>query len=470
MPNGSPATQSTTGRMSPEEKTEIDALFSRHVNKGQFKYLRSAHLDVFETERLGVCFRDAVSGKKMYDCFTSAGAFNVSRHNPLVMKALEEALEDLDLGSYNLLSVHKLAFAKKLSSLAPGDLKGVLFAAGGGDAIDCAIKLVRGATGRQEVIATVKAYHGHTGFSLSANGKEHYRHYFEPLMPGFTFTPFNDLGAVRARASDKTAAIILEPVQGEAGIFPATNEYLRGLRQICDEKGILLIFDEIQTGLGRTGKLFACEHSGVIPDIMALSKSLSGALFPSAAVLYRKIPLVVDFLDRRPNFHVTYGGGSDIGCRVSLKVLEYIEENRLWENAARMGARLKGALEDLMRENPKIVKEVRGLGLMVGIEYCHEFIGPMMSEALGRHGVWAAYSGNAPQVMRFMPPITVNDREMDEIIAAIRAAVKDMKSLLPVAMVAAKIPGVLSLLNNQKVQVAMFGFLRRIEELTGKSR
>jgi acetylornithine/succinyldiaminopimelate/putrescine aminotransferase len=167
---------------------------------------------------------------------------------------------------------------------------------------------------------------------------------------------------------------------------------------------------------------------------------------------------------------VTYGGGSDIGCRVSLKVLEYIEENRLWENAARMGARLKGALEDLMRENPKIVKEVRGLGLMVGIEYCHEFIGPMMSEALGRHGVWAAYSGNAPQVMRFMPPITVNDQEMDEIIAAIRAAVKDMKSLLPVAMVAAKIPGVLSLLNNERVQVAMFGFLRRIEELTGRSR
>jgi len=470
MFNGRSATELKGNRMSPEEKAEIDALFARHINSGQLKYLRSAHLDVLETERLGVRFTDSVSGKRMYDCFTCAGAFNVSRHNPLIMKALEEALDDLDLGSYNLLSVPKLALARKLSSLAPGDLKGVLFAAGGGDAIDCAIKLARGATGRQEIIATVKAYHGHTGFSLSANGKDHYRHYFEPLMPGFTFAPFNDLEAARKLASDKTAAIILEPVQGEAGIFPATNEYLRGLRKICDDKGIILIFDEIQTGLGRTGKLFACEHSGVVPDIMALSKSLSGALFPSAAVLYRKTPIITDFLNRRPNFHVSCGGGSDIACRVSLKVLEFIEEHRLWENAARMGARLKGALEDLMRENPKIVKEVRGLGLMVGIEYCHEFMGPMMSEALGRHNIWAAYSGNAPQVMRFMVPITVNDQEMDEIIAAIRAAVKDMKSLLPVALLAAKIPGVLKLLNSEKVQVATFGFLRRIEELTGKKR
>ncbi len=470
MPNASSTAEPKASRMTRERKAEIDALFARHVNKGQFKYLRSAHLDVFETERSGVCFRDAVSGKRMYDCFTSAGTFNVSRHNPVVMQALEEAIQDLDLGSYNLFSSHKLAWARKLSSLAPGDLKGVLFAAGGGDAIDCAIKLARGSTGRQEIIATVKAYHGHTGFSLSANGKEHYRHYFEPLMPGFTFVLFNDLEAVRARASSKTAAIILEPVQGEAGIFPATNEYLRGLREICDRLGILLIFDEIQTGLGRTGKLFACQHSGVIPDIMTLSKSLSGALFPNAATLYRKTPIITDFLDRRPDFHVTYTGGSDIGCRVSLKVLEYIEENRLWENAARMGARLKAALEDIMRENPKIIKEVRGLGLMVGLEYCHEFMGPMMSEALGRHGVWAAYSGNAPQVMRFMPPITVNDAEMDEIIAAIRAAVKDMKSLLPVAMLAAKIPGVLSLLNNERVQVAMFAFMRRLEDLTGKSK
>ena len=453
-------------RMTADQKARIASLFERHINRGQVKYLTAAHLDVFETERNGVSFVDPVSGRRMFDCFSSAGCFNVSRHNPAVMQALDEALDSLDTGSCNLISTHKIELARKLTSLAPGDLKGVLFAAGGGDAIDCALKLARGATGRKEIIATIKAYHGHTGFSLSANGKEHYRHFFEPLMPGFTFVPFNDLEAVRRRASADTAAIILEPVQGEAGIFPATNEYMKGLRSLCDERGILLIADEIQTGFGRTGKLFACEHSGVVPDLMTLAKSLGGGLYPNAAVLYRKTPILVDFINRHPHFHVTHGGG-DVACRVSLKVLEYIEQNRLWENAEHMGAKLKAALLDVQRENPAIVKEVRGIGLMVGIEYVHEFMGPMMSDALARHGVFAAYSGNAPQVMRFMPPITVAEDELNAIIAAIRAAVKDMKTLLPVTLLAVKIPGVLKLLNNEAVQASLFGFLRRFERSGG---
>jgi acetylornithine/succinyldiaminopimelate/putrescine aminotransferase len=451
--------------MTHEQKAEIEALFGRHINKGQVRYLKSAHLDVFETQRTGVTFTDPVSGKRMFDCFTCAGCFNVSRHNPAVMAALDRALDELDMGSFNLQSPQKIALAEKLTALAPGDLDGIFFASGGGEAIDCAIKLARGATGRPQIISTIKAYHGHTGFSLSANGKEHYRHCFEPLMPEFTFVPFNDLDAMRRTVSKRTAAVILEPIQGEAGIFPASNEYLRGLRQLCDESGSLLIFDEIQTAFGRTGKLFCGEHSGVIPDMMAVAKSLSGALYPNAALLYRKTPMLADFIERNPKFHVTYSGGSDLACCVSLETLDYLVESRLWENAERMGARLKGALLELMRENPKIIKEVRGLGLMLGLEYCHEFMGPMMSEALGRHGVWAAYSGNAPQVMRFMAPITVNDSEMDQIIAAIRGAVRHMKMQLPLALLAAKIPGVLKILNNENVQVALFSLLRRIEDL-----
>jgi acetylornithine/succinyldiaminopimelate/putrescine aminotransferase len=451
-------------RRTPEEKRQIEARFARYINRGQLKYLRAGHLDVLETDRLGVRFTDPYTGREMYDCFTSAGSFNVSRHRPEVMEALDRALQELDMGSCGLISRAKIAFARKLTAMAPAGLDGVLFAAGGGDAIDCAIKLARGATGRPEIISTVKAYHGHTGFALSANGKEHYRKYFEPLMPGFEFVTFNDLDAARAQFSDRTAAVIIEPVQGEAGIFPASAEYLQGLRKLCDEHGALLIFDEIQTGFGRTGKLFACEHSGVVPDLMTVAKSMSGALYPNAAVLYRKIPALVEFIDRHPEFHVSFGG-SDLACRVSLKVLEILERDRLWENAARMGARLQAALDELRRENPKVIREVRGLGLMVGIEYVHEFLGPMMSDALAKRGVFAAYSGNAPQVMRFMPPLTVNEQEMDEIIAAIRAAVADMKRLLPLALVAARLPGVLPLLNNERVQTGLFGLIRRIEDL-----
>jgi len=462
--------EANVNKMVQSEKQLVERLFGRHINRSQIRYLKAAHLDVLESDRTGVGFSDAATGKRMFDCFTSAGSFNVSRHNPAVMQALEEAVANLDMGTHHLPSAPKIALARRLAELAPADLNGVLFAAGGGDAIDCAIKLARGATGRSQVISTVKAYHGHTGFALSANGKEYYRRYFEPLMPGFAFVPFNDLEAIARIISHDTAAVILEPVQGEAGIFPATDDYLRGLRRLCDENGALLLFDEIQTAFGRTGRLFACEHSGVTPDMMTMAKSLSGALYPNAAVLYRDISRLKDFISAHPDFHETYSGGSDIACHVSLRVIEYLVEHRLWENAERMGARLRGALEELMQQQPKVIKAVRGLGLMVGIEYQHEFMGPMMADALARHGVFAVYSGNAPQVMRFMPPITINDQEMGAVIAAIRAAVRDMRTMLPVARAAARLPGVLSLLNNERVQIGVFGFLRRFERAERKQR
>ena len=454
-----------TPTMTRDEKAAIVARFERHINKGQVRFLRAGHLDVIETERSGVQFVDPASGKRMYDCFSSAGSFNVGRHNPVVMQALEEALEEVDLGTPHLNSPWKEAFAEKLVSLAPQGLDAVHFASGGGDAVDAALKLARGATGRPGIISTVKAYHGHTGFSLSANGKKHYRHYCEPLMPGFTFVPFNDLKAMRDVADETTAAIIVEPVQGEAGIFPGDPEYLRGLRLLCDQRGILLIFDEIQTGFGRTGKLWACEHAGVTPDMMTVAKSIGGGLFPNGAMLYRTSPAITEFLAAHPHFHPSSTGGSDLGCRVSLRVLDYITEAKLPDNAALRGAQLQAALEEIRRENPKIIKEIRGIGLMVGLEYTHEFMGPMMAEALARQGVFAVYSGNAPQVMRFMMPITVDEDDLHDVIEAIRAAVRYMKTLLPAALLAAKIPGVLSLLNNENVQTIVFGFMRTLEDL-----
>jgi putrescine aminotransferase len=456
-------------RTSAGEMSRVVAAFARHINRGQVRYLRAGRLDILEGRREGIRFEDPVSGRVMIDAFTSAGCFNVGRHNPAVLAALEQALDRYDLGSCNLLSEPKLALARKLKSLAPGDLDHVIFAAGGGDAVDGAIKLARGATGRGEVISTVKAYHGHTGFALSANGKEHYRGYCEPLMPGFSFVPFNDLAALERAASERVAAVILEPIQGEAGIFVGDDDYLRGVRSLCDRLGALLIFDEIQTGFGRTGKMFACEHAGVVPDIMTIAKSMGGGLYPNAAILHRDIEPLVSYVARNPGFHSPgVGAGSDIGCLVTLAVLEQIEEQRLCENATRRGEALREALVALMRDNPRLIKEVRGRGLMLGIEYIHEFIGPMMSEALARHGVFAAYSGNAPQVMRFMVPITITEEEMGDLIAAIGAAVREMKRLLPLLLPAARIPPILRLLNSERVQTGLFNLLRLVEELLGR--
>lgn len=453
--------------MTPAERARIERDFMRHINAGQVRYLRAGHLDVIEHDRQGAGFTDPLSGRRMIDAFSSAGSFNVGRHNPQVMAALDQALDDADLGTHGFVSRAKVELAQALVDVAPPGLDRVAFAAGGGDAIDCAFKLARGATGRTTIVSTVKAYHGHTGLALSANGKPHYRAYCEPLAPGFRFAPFNDLDAMARLVDDDTAAVVVEPVQGEAGIFVGTPEYLAGLRDLCDRHGALLIFDEIQTGWCRTGRMFACEHSGVVPDIMTVAKSMGGGLFPNAALLYRSTPALAGFVEADPWFHRSVGGGSDLGCRVSLAVIRYLREHRIWENAAARGRQLRAALDALRRDNPRVIREVRGIGLMVGIEYLHEFMGPMMSDALARHGVFAAYSGNAPQVMRFMVPVTVGDQDMAQLIEAIQAAVADMKRLLPLALPAARIPGVLRLINDERVQTALFGAMRRVEDLAG---
>jgi len=446
-----------------DAKRAIVKRFSKHLNKGQIRYLRAGHLDILESRRKALGFTNPESGRFMFDCFTSAGCFNVGRRNPVIQKALEEALTTCDMGSCHLLSEAKIRFAKKLVEKAPGDLTHLFFAAGGGEAVDCALKLALGATGRPEVISTIKAYHGHTGLALSANGKEHYRKYFEPLMPNVHFAPFNDLEAIKRVAGPKTAAIIIEPVQGEAGIHVADAAYIKGLRALCDELGIFLIFDEVQTGFGRTGKLFAAEHYGVSPDILATAKSIGGGLFPNGAVLYKMRRDVERFLDAWPAFHLSYSGGSDIGCHVSLAVLNEIDRLSLCDNSLERGEQFRQALEGIKSENPGIIREIRGIGLMVGIEYIHEFMGPMMSNALAEGGVFAAYSGNAPQVMRFMLPLTVSDEEIDLVVDAIRQAIRTMKTLLPIALPAAKIPGVLKLLNNETIQTVTFNWLRSLE-------
>ena len=450
--------------MDVQERDYLQHLFGKHISAGQVRFMRAAHMDVYERNRKGATFTDAVSGRQYYDCFSSAGCFNVGRGNEAVKAALRAALDGHDMGSHLLLSEHKIRFATKIVALCPGDLNRVVLCASGSDACAAALKLARGATRRSDVISMNKAYHGLQGFSLSANGKDYYKHLFVPLMPGFHTVPFNDLEAVRRLASRAVAAIVLEPVQGEGGIHVATQEYMNGLRQLCDEQGIMLIFDEVQTGFGRTGTLWAMQHYGVVPDMMFTSKSIGGGLYPNGALVYRDSEPLVRYVEANPLFHTSQGGGTDLGCIVSGAVLDYIVENRLWENAAAIGRRLKEGLEQIASESQDCVREVRGLGLMLGIEYTHEFMGPLMADCLSRQGVWAAYSGNAPQVMRFQIPLAVTLEEADEILRRIRAAVKTLRRYLSVLLPLAKVGPIQRLLDNTGLQIGTFNVVRNLED------
>ncbi len=446
-----------------EDKAKVLAEFGEHISEGQLRYLRAAHLDMLESRPMGIGFTNACDSSRVVDGFTSAGCFNVGRGNKSVIAALAGGLEGHDLGGGGLLSPAKVNFAAKLADICPADLNRVLPAGSGAEAIEGALKLAWGATGRPRIISMLKAYHGHSGYSLSINGKDYYKELFLPLSPDVDFARFGDIADIRRLASKDTAAIILEPIQGEGGIHVADDFYLNGLRQVCDELGILLIFDEIQTGFGRTGKLWASEHSGVVPDIMVVAKSIGGGVFPNAAVIYRDIPALSDFVDRNPQFHATSSGFSELGCIVSSRVVDYICENRLWENAEAMGARFRRGLEELSHKLPGVIKEIRGRGLMVGIEYKYEFMGALMADCLAKQNIFAAYSGNAPQVMRFMMPITITEHEVDIVLAKIKLAMKTMRRYLMLLLPLTKIPKAVSILDNIKVQIAFFNWLRKFE-------
>lgn len=397
-------------------KRQALADYATYCNPMKVRTLKNAGLDIIEGLREGCRVRD-LGGREYIDCITSAGSFNVGRRNPEIVAALKEALDQYDQGVFLICSKPKADLARKLAEIAPGDLNGVMFGTGGGEAVDFAIKLARGYTMRPGIISARKAYHGHTGFSLSAIGRDAYRKPFEPLMPGFTQVPFNDIEALEAAITDQTAAVILEPVQGEGGINVPSDDYLPAVRELCTRKGVLLILDEIQTGFGRTGRMFCCEHYGVVPDIMCVAKSLGGSLYPISATIFREE--MMDFIISYPFVHLSTFGGADLGCIVGLAVIDYIQRTGLVEHAARMGERFRAGFSVLLARYPAILCEVRQKGLMMGLQYTDDSLGPRMSTELAQNGVMAIYTGNDPSVMRIMPPLVISEAEVDLVLEAL---------------------------------------------------
>lgn len=384
--------------------------------------MKSAGLDLVEDRRQGPYVWD-ISGKKYIDCLTGAGSFNVGRRNPKIIQALKKALDRYDIGGFLFFSEMKVELAKKLASISPGQaLQCVTYGSSGGEINDFAIKLARGYTLKTKVISAEKGYHGHTGFSLSGIGREAYQKPFLPLMPQFEKVPFGDLAAMERAVDDQTACVILEPIQGEGGIYIPPQDYFAGVRAICDRKGALLIVDEIQTGWGRTGKMFAMEHFNVIPDIITVGKSLGGGLYPITAALYKEE--LQDFLFANPMIHFSTFGGADLGCAVALETMNFIQKNKLPEKAAKLGELFEKGFKKLMEKYPEILTEYRRKGLMMGLQYKNESLGPRMSFELSKNGVIAVFSGNDPRVMRFMPSLVIQPKDVQFILNALDKSMK----------------------------------------------
>ncbi len=333
-------------------------------------------------------------GNEYIDCGASFGVGNLGHCNPAIVEAIEAQARDLIHVGPVFGTTAKATFVEKLLSVAPRNLGRVFLSNSGSEAVEAAIKFARASTRRKKIIAAMRGFHGRTMGALSATWRKDFREPFEPLVPGFEHVPFNDIEALQKAVDHETAAVVLEAVQGEGGVHVASPEYLPAAREACDRTGALLILDEVQTGMGRTGRLFATERWGVEPDLLTLAKSLAGGV-PIGATLATE-----DVERAFQGSHNSTFGGNPLACAAGTAAIDYTVRERLWERADRLGII---GVEKLGGLEAPSVREVRGLGLMIGIELRGR-AAPVL-QALQEEGVLAIGGGSS--VVRLLPPLVI---------------------------------------------------------------
>jgi len=350
-----------------------------------------------------------INGKEYIDCTGSYGVCIVGHSHPRIVEAIKRQAETLISCHASFYNDARSELLQKITQIAPKGLDKVFLANSGAESVECAIKLARKFSGKPEIIAMIGAFHGKTMGALSATWDKKYREPFNPLVPEFKHVPPDDLEKVDEAITEKTAAILVEPIRGEGGIRVPPNGFLPGLREICDEKDVLLILDEVQTGFGRTGKIFACEHWGVIPDILCLAKSVAGGLPLGITIAKENIMSSLKLGE-----HTTTFSGSPLVCAAACAAIDVLVEERLPERAAKLGGYFKERLEGL-RARHKIVKEVRGLGLMLGVELRFDVLN-MILKSMDR-GILILDAGR--NVLRFLPPLVIEREHVDRVIATL---------------------------------------------------
>jgi acetylornithine/N-succinyldiaminopimelate aminotransferase len=356
-------------------------------------------------------------GNRYLDFFCGLAVTSLGHGHPRVVRAIRDQAEKLTHVS-NVFHTEPMArLAERLASRF-GDGK-VFFGNSGAEANEAAIKLARrwghkDGGGRFEILATLGSFHGRTLATLSATGQEKYHQGFQPLVPGFRLAPFDDLAALESGMRDETVAVMVEPIQGEGGVVVPRADYLKSLHDFCDRNKLLLIFDEVQVGMGRTGKFFSYEHAGVKPDIVTLAKALGGGI-PIGAMIAKSA--IASSLT--PGSHGTTFGGNPVACAASLAVIAAFEQEEVLENASRVGAYLLERLREIARDNPRVV-EVRGLGMIIGVVLKGE-ARPVVDACLRQRLLVNATAGN---VLRLLPPLNLTREEAEAVLKIIEGALR----------------------------------------------
>jgi len=415
---------------SDAEKTIEETIekYEAYVNPTLANLMRFAGFGDVEESAQGTIVRDC-SGSEYIDCLGGYGVFTLGHRHPEVVAAVQDQLDRMPLSSKLFFNKPLADLCELLAKIAPGRLQYSFVCNSGAEAVEGALKAARMYTKRAEFISTIGGFHGKSLGSLSATGRDVYREPFQPLIPGFTHVQFGDAVAVEKVISDKTAAVIVEPIQGEGGIRVPPDDYLPRLRELCTKHGAVLIADEVQTGMGRTGKMFACEHWGVEPDVITMAKALGGGVMPIGAFI--GTPEIWEAVFREnPLMHTSTFGGNPLACRAAIAAIEVTLRDDLPAQAARLGNYLLGKLRSVKEKHPKALQDVRGLGLMIGVEFAHEDVGELVIGGLARRGVIAAYTLNNPKVIRFEPPLIITEQEIDTVVSAFDEAVAQALEML----------------------------------------
>lgn len=348
-------------------------------------------------------------GREYIDCTAGIGVANVGHCCPAVAAAVARQAQQLLTCHEMFYNDRRAALLAKLASVLPDGLERLFLCNSGAEAVEGAIKFARLSTGRGGVVAAMQGFHGRTLGALSATHKPRYRRPFGPLVPDFSHVPFGDFSRLEAAVTGETAAVLVEIVQGEGGVRVGSADYFQAVRRLCDEQGALLIVDEVQTGFGRTGRWFACEHMGVTPDLMALGKGIAGGVPMGAAAIGPRVTGLA------PGLHGSTFGGNPLACAAALATLQVMEEEGLVARAAELGPSLIGRLQAI---RSPLIRQVRGLGLMVGVELKVRAM-PLI-RALTERGVLALTAG--PTVLRLLPPLVISRDELDVVVGAIEDA------------------------------------------------
>lgn len=406
---------------------DVIGKYSRHINPYLAKLMSFAGFGV-EMRGEG-CYIFDHEGNRFLDCLGGYGTFSLGHRHPKVVEATKRQLDQIALSGKAFFCKSAADLAEKLAEIAPPGVDFVFFNNSGTEAVEAALKFAKGMTGRAKIVSTIGSYHGKTLGALAVTGREKYRTRFEPLMPGVVFVPFGDSASASVAIDGETAAMIVEPIQGEGGIIVPPDGYLKDLRLACDRHGALLICDEVQTCLGRTGYAFGSNHDDVSPDLMPLAKSLGGGIMPLGATMGTKAVFEAIY-SPNPLAHTSTFGGNPLACAAGLAGIEVMLEEGLVDRSKEQGVKLKAGLEDVKDRNQELIKEVRGRGLMIGVEFQEDEVGELVVAQLLKRGVCVAYALNNPRVLRFEPPLIIDDEQVNDAITAFDGAIQETSELL----------------------------------------